>query len=138
MSARSKARKRALDLLYGADLRGLALDDAIATEAARALANPQRASSWGYARDIAQGVADHIDEIDTLISTYAQGWTIQRMPAVDRALLRMGIWEIVFNPEVPDPVAIAEAVGLATELSTEESSGFVNGLLARIAETKAQ
>lgn len=138
MSARTKARKRALDLLYGADVRGLELAEAIATEAARAQGNPQRASSWPYAREIAQGVADHADEIDELIETYAQGWTIKRMPAVDRAIVRMGTWEIVFNPEVPDPVAIAEAVGFATELSTEESSGFVNGLLAKIASTKAE
>jgi N utilization substance protein B len=137
VSARTKARKRALDVLYSADVRGQELSEAIAIEAARAQADPKRASSWPYARDIATGVTGHLEEIDELIETYAQGWSIARMPAVDRALVRMGTWEIVFNPDVPDSVAIAEAVGLATELSTEESSGFVNGLLAKISSTKA-
>ncbi|MFT4124137.1 MAG: transcription antitermination factor NusB [Microbacteriaceae bacterium] len=135
MSARSKARKRALDLLYSAELRGIELDEAIATEAARAGRSPERAGSWPYARQIAQGVAEHAVEIDELIAAHARGWTIERMPAVDRAIARMAVWEIVYNPEVPDPVAIAEAVGLATELSTEESGGFVNGLLAAIARS---
>ncbi len=82
------------------------------------------------------GVDEHRDEIDELIETYAQGWTIPRMPAVDRALLRMGVWEIQFNDEVPDAVAIAEAVEAARVLSTDDSAGFVNGLLGRIASAK--
>jgi len=135
VSARSKARKRALDLVYGADVRGETIPVAVAAEAARL--DPARASSWPYAREIAEGVHEHQAEIDELIETYAQGWTLNRMPAVDRALLRIGLWEILFNDEVPDSVAIAEAVESATVHSTEESAGFVNGLLGRIAATRA-
>lgn len=137
MGARSKARKRALDLLYGADVRGESINAALAVETARAEAEPKRASSWGYARDIVVGITEHGDEIDELIETYSQGWTINRMPAVDRAIVRIGIWEILFNDEIPDGVAIAEAVESAATLSTEDSAGFINGLLGRIAQTRA-
>ena len=137
MSARSKARKRAVDILYSADIRGSSMNEALADAAGRAATEPQRQASWVYARDIVTGVTEHGDEIDELIATYAQGWTIERMPAVDRAVVRIGIWELLFNDEVPDSVAIAEAVGLASELSTDDSGKFVNGLLGRIALTKA-
>ena len=137
MSARTKSRKRALDILYGADVRGESINAALATATARALAEPQRSSSWDYARDIVVGITEHGDEIDELIETYSQGWKIDRMPAVDRAIVRIGMWEILFNDEVPDGVAISEAVESATVLSTEDSAGFVNGLLAKIAQTRA-
>ena len=137
MGARSKARKRALDVLYGADVRGQSINEALAAEQARADNDPKRSSSWGYARDIVVGITEHGDEIDELIETYAQGWTISRMPAVDRAIVRIGLWEILFNEEIPDAVAISEAVESATVLSTEDSAGFVNGLLARVAQTRA-
>jgi N utilization substance protein B len=137
MSARTKARKRALDLLYGADVREESINSALATEQSRADADPKRASSWPYAREIVVGITEHGDEIDELIETYAQGWTINRMPAVDRAIVRIGIWELLFNESIPDGVAISEAVEAATVLSTEDSSGFINGLLGRIAQTRA-
>jgi N utilization substance protein B len=137
VSARSKSRKRALDILYGADVRGESINAALLTEENRELADPKRASSWLYAKEIVDGVVAHGDEIDEMIETYAQGWTIERMPAVDRAIIRIGIWELLFNPGVPDNVAIAEAVESATVLSTEDSAGFVNGLLARIAQIHA-
>lgn len=137
MSARTKARKRALDLLYGADVRQISLNSAIATEAERASSQPARQASWRYALEIVTGITQHGDEIDELIETYAQGWTIDRMPALDRGLLRIGIWEIMFNEDVPDSVAISEAVKLAEELSTDDSASFVNGLLARIAQLRA-
>ena len=137
MGARSKARKRALDVLYGADVRGESINEALAAEAKRAEHDPKRANSWAYARDIVVGITEHGDEIDELIETYAQGWTISRMPAVDRAIVRIGMWEILFNEEIPDGVAISEAVESATVLSTEDSAGFVNGLLARVAQTRA-
>jgi len=137
MSARSKARKRALDLLYGADVRGDSINEALAAEQARADDDPKRSSSWPYAREIVVGITEHGDEIDELIETYAQGWTINRMPAVDRAIIRIGLWELLFNEDVPDGVAISEAVESATVLSTEDSAGFVNGLLARVAQTRA-
>lgn len=137
MSARSKARKRALDVLYGADVREESINHALATETVRAESAPQRNSSWPYARQIVAGVVEHGDEIDELIETYAQGWTLARMPAVDRAILRIGIWELLFNPDVPAGVAIAEAVESAAVLSTEDSAGFINGLLGRIAHVGA-
>ena len=137
MGARTKARKRALDVLYGADVRQVSINSALAVEAERAAANPQRESSWVYARQIVEGVAEHGDEIDELIETYAQGWSISRMPTVDRAIVRIGIWELLFNEQVPDGVAISEAVESATVLSTDDSAGFINGLLWRIAQTRA-
>jgi N utilization substance protein B len=137
VGARTKARKRAIDLLYGADLREISLNAAIEMEAKRAQGEPDRANSWSYARQIVEGIAEHGDEIDELIETYAQGWTINRMPVTDRAIVRIGIWEILFNDEIPDGVAISEAVEAAKSLSTEDSAGFVNGLLGRIAQTRA-
>lgn len=137
MGARTKARKRALDVLYGADVRGESINTVLAAEAMRAAEDTKRASSWDYARTIVTGVTEHGDEIDELIETYAQGWTIPRMPAIDRALLRIGIWEILYNDDVPDSVAIAEAVESARVHSTDDSAGFVNGLLGRIAATRA-
>jgi len=132
VSARTKARKRAIDLLYSADVRGIPLTKALADAAQRAASEPAREASWLYAREIVDGVIDHSDEIDELIQTYSQGWTLERMPAVDRAILRMGAWELLYNPEVPDGVAISEAVDQATTLSTDDSAKFVNGLLAKI------
>jgi N utilization substance protein B len=136
VSARTKARKRAVDLLYGADLRQISLNEAIAIESARAEAQPSREASWRYARDIVVGITEHGDEIDELIETYAQGWSIDRMPTLDRAIVRIGIWEIMFNDQVPDSVAVSEAVKLASDLSTEDSAGFVNGLLGRITQLR--
>jgi transcription antitermination protein NusB len=138
VSARSKARKRALDLLYGADVRGDSINSALATDIARAEADPRRESSWPYARRIVEGVVEHGDEIDELIETYSQGWTINRMPVVDRAILRIGLWELLFNEEVPDGVAIAEAVESAKTLSTADSAGFINGLLGKIAHSRPE
>lgn len=133
MGARSKSRKRAIDVLYGADVRGVPIAEFLAEEAARAAQQPQRASSWPYARQIVEGVAERLDELDAAITAHAHGWTLARMPALDRAIVRIGAWEILFNDEVPDPVAIAEAVESATVLSTEDSAGFVNGVLGAIA-----
>jgi N utilization substance protein B len=135
MSARTKARKRALDVLYSADVRGIGVDVALAAEAARAANEPARESSWLYAREIIDGVQDHRDEIDEMIETYAQGWSLSRMPVVDRAILRIAVWELVFNAEVPTGVAISEAVDAASLLSTDDSSGFINGVLAKISHT---
>lgn len=137
MSARSKSRKRALDVLYGADVRGVPIAEFLAEEAARAAQQPQRESSWPYARQIVEGVAGHLGELDDAITANAHGWTLARMPALDRAIVRIGAWEILFNDEVPDPVAIAEAVESATVLSTDDSAGFVNGLLGAISRAKA-
>ena len=137
MGARTKSRKRALDILYGADVREESINTVLAAEQARNDADPKRANSWPYARDIVMGITQHGDEIDELIETYSQDWTIARMPAIDRALVRIGLWEIMFNDEVPDGVAISEAVESARLHSTDDSAGFVNGLLGRIAATRA-
>jgi N utilization substance protein B len=137
VSARTKARKRALDILYVADIRQISINDALVAETQRAMAEPERNSSWGYARDIVQGVIENRPEIDELIETYSQGWSLTRMPTIDRAILRMGIWELTRNDDIPDAVAISEAVELAQSLSTDDSASFVNGLLARVASTTA-
>lgn len=135
MSARTKARKRALDILFQADVRGEELPVMLAVEAKRAASEPDRQASWLYARDIVDGVIDNREEIDEQITTFAKDWSLQRMPAVDRALLRIGAWEILYNDEVPTAVAIDEAVELAKEFSTDDSGSFVHGVLARIARS---
>ncbi len=132
MSARTKARKRAIDVLYGTDLRERPIADALVEEERRAAGQPAREASWRYAREIVTGVDEHRGELDDAILAHAHGWTLDRMPVVDRAIIRVAAWEILFNEEVPDAVAISEAVQLAGELSTEESGGFVNGVLSAI------
>lgn len=132
MSARTKARKRALDILFSADVRGEELASVLAAEARRAASEPARAASWLYAREIVDGVIDNRDAIDEQITTFAKDWSLARMPAVDRALLRIGTWEILYNDEVPAAVAIDEAVELAKEFSTDDSGAFVHGVLGRI------
>ncbi len=135
MSARTKARKRAIDILYVADVRQISIAAALAIEAERAASEPARAASWLYARELIDGVVDNREEIDELIETYSQGWSLARMPNIDRAILRIGIWEILYNDAVPHAVAIDEAVEAAKILSTDDSAGFVNGLLGKIAQT---
>lgn len=123
-------------MLFQADLRELPYADVIAAEASRAASEPDRLESWLYAREIVDGVADHNGEIDEKIQMFAHAWSIERMPAVDRALLRMASWEILYNPEVDSAVAINEAVELAKEFSTDESAKFVNGVLGKISDYK--
>ncbi|GHG52312.1 hypothetical protein GCM10011331_16910 [Flavimobilis marinus] len=133
MGARTKARKRALDVLFEAEQR--AVDPAVLL--ADRIAQPGTETALPqYSVDIVEGVLGRRDRIDEVLETYSHGWTLARMPAVDRALLRIATWEILFNDEVPDPVAIDEAVELATGLSTDESPSFINGLLARILDLK--
>jgi N utilization substance protein B len=132
VSARTKARKRALDILFSADVRGDDVAIALAAEAKRAASEPAREASWLYAREIVDGIIDHRDEIDEQITTHSREWKIERMPAVDRALLRIAVWEILHNDEVPTAVAIDEAVELAKEFSTDDSGAFVHGVLGRV------
>ncbi len=145
MKARTRARKRAIDLLYEADLRTLnrsadrpAHFDEVLLEVLRErLEFPgHEAALPQYAVDIAEGVASQLAHIDEYLTTYSHGWTLPRMPAVDRAILRVGAWEILYNKEVPDAVAIDEALALATRLSTDDSPAFINGLLDRIMQMK--
>lgn len=130
MAARTKARKRAIDLLFEADQRGSNLSDVLAErigQSGREQPLPQ------YCIDIVRGVIDQWLPVNALVSEAADQWTIDRMPAVDRAVLRIATWEIVFNDEVPAAVAIDEAMELASDLSTDDSAKFVGGVLGRIA-----
>ena len=128
MPARSKARKRALDVLFEAEQRGL--DPLVLLDERQAAADPPVP---GYAADLVRGVVANRERLDELISTYTQS---ERMPAVDRAVLRLGAYELLFVDDVPDAVALSEAVLLARQLSTDESPQFVNGLLARLMSLK--
>jgi N utilization substance protein B len=131
MSARGKARKRAVDILFEADVRGA---DATATLAARVAAEDPPVREYTVA--LVEGVVANRVRIDDLLATHSHEWTLDRMPAVDRNVLRVGVYEMLFVPDVPDAVAISEAVELVTELSTDRSPAFVNGLLARILTLK--
>ncbi|HEY8820411.1 MAG TPA: transcription antitermination factor NusB [Dermatophilaceae bacterium] len=133
MSARSKARKRALDILFEAEQRGINAE----TLLAQRIEKPVTEHALNeYSVEIVRGVVDKWIPINELLASYSQGWTIERMPAVDRAILRIGAWEVVYSEAVPDGVAISEAIALATSLSTDDSPAFVNGLLARLSEVK--
>ena len=133
MSARSKARKRALDILFEAEQRGMNVETLLAERLARP---GTEAPLNEYTVELVQGVVRKWASINELLSTYSQGWTVERMPAVDRAILRIGAFEVLYADEVPDAVAISEAVELARTLSTDESPKFVNGLLNRLSEVK--
>jgi transcription antitermination protein NusB len=131
MTARSKARKRALDVLFESEARGV---PPLATLAERlATADPPVNA---YTVELVEGVVAHADRVDELIETYSEGWTLTRMPAVDRTALRLATFELLWRDDVPDGVVLSEAVRLVGELSTDESPGFVNGLLARLLELK--
>ena len=131
MAARSKARKRALDILFEADVRR---EPPLNVLEARISRGEPPVSA--YAIELVQGVEAHRSELDLLLADNSHGWTIDRMPAVDRNILRIGGYELLWGTEVPDAVAISEAVQLAGDLSTDASAGFVNGLLARLLEIK--
>ena len=131
MSARTKARKRALDVLYASDLRAENPVDALE----RAIADGEGPSN-DYTTTLVRGVVEHQARIDELLATYAQGWTLERMPAVDRNVLRLGVFEVLFADDVPDAVALTEAMSLVRDLSTDESPQFVNGVLGNILRDK--
>jgi len=133
VAARTKARKRALDLLFEAEQRKVNAADLLRE---RLAAPVTEAPLSEFTADLVTGVVEHWTQVDELISTYSQGWTLDRMPAVDRAILRLGAYEVLYSTDVPEVVAISEWVGLATELSTDDSPRFVNGLLGRLAEVK--
>ncbi|MDX6326623.1 MAG: transcription antitermination protein NusB [Nocardioidaceae bacterium] len=131
MSARGKARKRALDVLFESEVRGLQLDGTL----------QERMDSGeppvnDYTVRLVRGVVEHRSRIDALLSSYSEGWSLERMPAVDRNVLRIGVLEVLYVEEVPDVVAVSEAVNLARDLSTEESPAFVNGVLGNIVRNK--
>ena len=131
MPARSKARKRALDVLYAAEMR-----DQEPVEALEAAIAAGEGPSNPYTEALVRGVTEHRERIDELLGQYAEGWTLERMPAVDRTALRIGAFELLYADDVPPAVAVTEAVTLVRNLSTDDSPSFVNGLLARLAEVK--
>lgn len=129
MGARTKYRKRALDVLFESELRGVPLGG---TLAARLETNDPPVNP--YTVQLVEGVAAHQERIDSLITEHARGWTLDRMPGVDRNIVRVAVYEILHVDDVPGPVAVSEAVDLAADLSTDESPKFVGGLLSRILE----
>jgi N utilization substance protein B len=131
MSARSKARKRALDILFECEVRGIPLGETLDE---RVIAGEPPVNE--YTVKLIRGVVEHQARLDNLLSTYAQGWTLDRMPIVDRNALRLGIYEILYVDEVPDAVAVSEAMNLVRDLSTDDSPAFVNGVLGNIVRDK--
>ena len=127
MSARSKARKRALDLIFAAEAQGQSAVD---------LLDAGEAPPNAYTAELVRGVQEKRAELDALIAANAEGWSLDRMPAVDRNVLRLAAYEILFVEDVPDAVAISEALNLVRDLSTDESPAFVNGVLASVARTR--
>ena len=132
MAARSKARKRALDILFASELRSDNPIEALAT----AVADGDGPSN-AYTTELVEGVHENRSRIDEVLKEYAQGWTLERMPAVDRNVLRIGVYEILFNADVPDAVAMSESLALVRELSTDDSPTFVNGVLGSISRDKS-
>ena len=135
MSARSKARKQTLDILYEADIRGTQPLDILAVRDVTE-EGPDARPIREYTRELITGVTENRRKIDELIATYAQGWDMDRLPAVDRNIMRLALFEILWLPSLDDAIAIDEALSLAKELSTDESSAYIHGVLARIASLK--
>ena len=135
MSARSKARKQALDLLYEADIRG---GSALELLQSRDVIGegPEARPIRDFTKELISGIAENTRKIDELITTYAQGWDMDRLPAVDRNILRLAIYEIVWSTDLADGIAIDEALTLAKELSTDESAGYIHGVLGKISSIK--
>ena len=133
MSARSKARKRALDLIFAAEARGRAPGDFLAEQI-----DAGEVPTNDYTVTLVNGVAERLARIDEVISTYAEGWTLDRMPAVDRNVLRLAVLEVLWVDDVPDAVAVSEALNLVRDLSTDESPSFVNGILGNIVRDKGR
>ena len=129
MGSRNKARKRAVDVLYEADLRELDALAVLRDRVGSVDAGPVR----DYAVTLVEGVCEHRERIDELLVQHVEGWTLSRMPAVDRSVLRLGLFELLWSEDVPPAVAIDEAVELVKALSTDDSPKFVNGVLGRIA-----
>ncbi len=131
-TGRHQARKRAVDLLFEAEARGITPAEAAEARIALAQTNPDVSVLNPYTVTVVRGVTEHAAHIDELIASYLQGWTLERLPAVDRAVLRVAVWELLHATDVPEPVAVDEAVELAKALSTDDSPGFVNGVLGQL------
>ena len=131
MSARRKARKRALDILYESDLRNVSARELLTLRPSEEL------SQGEYVTTLVQGVEAHREKIDELIHTYAEGWDMDRMPAIDRNLLRIALFEILWESNLDDKIAVSEAVEIANEISTKDSAGYINGVLGRVIVLKS-
>jgi transcription antitermination protein NusB len=129
---RHQARKRAVEVLFEAEARGLAPADVADSRNTFAQSDSELATLNPYTVTVARGVTEHAAHIDDLIAAHLQGWTLDRLPAVDRAILRVAVWELLHAEDVPEPVAVDEAVELAKKLSTDDSPGFVNGVLGQV------
>jgi transcription antitermination protein NusB len=129
---RHQARKRAVDLLFEAEARGLTPGEVAVSRGLLAEGDAEVSPLNAYTVTVARGVTEHAAHIDDLISAHLQGWTLERLPAVDRAILRVAVWELLHADDVPEPVAVDEAVELAKSLSTDDSPGFVNGVLGQV------
>lgn len=136
MAARNKARKRAFQILFEADQRGVPVQEVLADWIRHARSDDRQPPVNEYTMELVEGYARYARRIDELIAAYAVGWTLDRMPVVDRNILRLGAYELVWVDATPDAVVIDEAVQLAKEFSTDESPSFVNGLLARFKDLK--
>ena len=135
MSARSKARKHALDILYESDIRG-ATPESILENRELPEEGPDARTLRDFTKELVLGVVANKRKIDELITTYAQGWDMDRLAAVDRNILRLGIFEIIWSDDLEDGIAIDEAITMASDLSTDESSTFIHGLLGKISSIK--
>lgn len=137
MSARSKARKQSLDLLYESDIRGTQALELLQSRDIEDNGHDSRPIRE-YTKELISGIADHRRKIDELIATYAQGWDMDRLPAVDRNILRLAIFELLWGKDLADSIIIDEALTLAKDLSTEESSSYIHGVLGRISTIKGE
>ncbi|MGK5630636.1 transcription antitermination factor NusB [Streptomyces sp. URMC 123] len=136
MAARNKARKRAFQILFESDQRGAPVRTVLADWMRLARTDDRQPPVSEYTMQLVEGYAEQAERIDDLLATYSVGWTLDRMPVVDRNVLRLGAYELIWEDDVPDAVVIDEAVQLAKEFSTDESPAFVNGLLGRLKDLK--
>ena len=136
MAARNKARKRAFQIIFEADQRGSSVTDVLADWIRHARTDERQPPVSEYTIQLIEGYAENAPRIDELISTYSVGWTLDRMPVVDRSILRLAAYELIWSEEVPEAVVIDEAVDIAREFSTDESPPFINGLLGRLKDLK--
>ena len=131
-SARSRSRQRAVEILFEAEQRGTSVLEGIRTRRTQTDLQVN-----AYTQLLVEGVTADQERVDEALTSYSRGWSLDRMPAVDRAILRLGAWELLFQDDVPDAVAVSEAVALAAQLSTDDSPEFVNGLLGRLQQVKS-
>ena len=131
MGSRTKSRKKAAEILYEADIRADSIQETLLRAESHGLAQYNE-----FTVEIIEGVQSHLQTIDDIINTYSEGWKTERMPSLDRALARIGVFELLFRDDIPDEATISEIVSLASEMSTEQSPQFLNGLLAKIASVR--